>query len=168
MSHYLKLLPHGYLGAFDLSDEQCRPRDVTLTIASCAVEEVQNDDGKKPKAVVRFAKTDKALIAGKTVLGLIATALDTGDAAQWVGRSVTLYPSRTMFGRDVCDCIRVRLPKGMTAQDSRFLTRKIKKDLARDARLGEPDRVTPAAERLEPAGTGARAASEASEAGDAD
>lgn len=97
------LFPSDYLAAVEF-----KGRDVTLTIAKVAREELQMKGGvKEKKVVVYFAKTEKKLVLNKTNADSIAQLYGT-QAEAWVGKRVTLFPTTTQCGREVVDCIRVR------------------------------------------------------------
>jgi hypothetical protein len=59
------------------------------------------------KPVLAFNGTEKKLVLNKTNAASIATIY--GDRAEeWVGKRITVYPSKTQCGRDMVDCVRVR------------------------------------------------------------
>ena len=119
--HYELLYPSKYLKASDL-----RGRDVTLTICperGVRIDKVARQGGaKEPKAVMFFAECaakakkeeaeEKALILNKTNAKTIAAIYGT-ETEDWKGKRITLYPTKTDFGRDRVDCIRIRdeIPK---------------------------------------------------------
>lgn len=83
-------------------------RDVTLTIAAVALEDMRIKGAKKEKKpVLSFKETKKRLVLNKTNAGTIAD-LYGSKAEEWPGHKVTLYPTKTECGGDTVDCIRVR------------------------------------------------------------
>lgn len=109
------LFPRNYLSAADL-----RGKDKVLTISRViARENLKTDRGSERKPALQFVETDKANAAGKDVptklvlnktnMKSIAAALGTFIADEWVGKSITLYPTTCQgaAGQTV-DCIRVR------------------------------------------------------------
>lgn len=101
--HYILMFPSKYVRAADLQG-----RDVTVEIASVAMEELVMAGGKKDKKpVMHFAGKDKSLVLNKTNATTIAKTLGN-DTDQWVGKSITLYPTKTACGGEQVDCIRVR------------------------------------------------------------
>lgn len=99
-----KLLhPSNYLAAVEFQG-----RDVTLTIQSVQREELAlAKGGKEMKPTITFRETPKKLVVNKTNADSIAQ-LYGHVADEWAGKRVTLYPARTLVGRDEVDCIRVR------------------------------------------------------------
>jgi hypothetical protein len=94
-------------------------RDITVTIVRVEAGVLENKRAnKKDKAPIVWFK------GGKKPLGLNRTNAKTiaamygNDTKDWIGKSVTLYPTQTQFGNDTVDCIRIRpqAPRGK-AQD---------------------------------------------------
>lgn len=109
MVDFRSLYDRDYIYAFDLGG-----RDVTVKIAKVEAAVLTGSGGRKTrKPVVYFDGKEKGLALCKTNAKTIAT-LYGNDTEKWVGRSVTLYPTTTMFGVETVDCIRVRpvVPKG--------------------------------------------------------
>jgi hypothetical protein len=67
-------------------------RKVTLTVKDADLEELEGEDGTKPKAIIRFAETPRALVACKTN-GLCIREMFGSSLAGWIGKRVTLFPS---------------------------------------------------------------------------
>jgi hypothetical protein len=67
-------------------------RRVTLTIKDYDREMLEGDDGKKSKAILTFAETDRQVVACKTN-GLCIKAMFGDDLREWVGKKVILFPS---------------------------------------------------------------------------
>jgi hypothetical protein len=82
-------------------------KDVTLTIASVQIEQLQRQGGKDNKPTLAFKETRKKLVLNKTNAGTIADMYGT-RAEEWIGKRVTFYPAKTGFGGETVDCIRVR------------------------------------------------------------
>lgn len=105
-----------------LSAVEFKGRDVTLTISSIKFETLVMEGGiKKISPVVCFERTSKKFVLNKTNQGTIADLHGTA-AEHWVGKTVTLYPTKTKFGRETKDCIRVRdtRPKGPPTESPGF------------------------------------------------
>jgi hypothetical protein len=92
-----ELYPGRFIKASDL-----KGKNVTLTIASVDLEELEGDKGKQIKGVVGFEKTEKQLALNKTN-GICLKEMFGKKVQGWVGKRVTLMPS-TWNGDD---CIRV-------------------------------------------------------------
>ena len=97
------MFPSDYVAAVELQG-----RDVTLTVKGISKEALQmKDGGNKSKLVMRFEKTAKKLVVNKTNADVIAGIYGTA-AEKWVGKRVTLYPTRCLAFGEMVDCIRVR------------------------------------------------------------
>lgn len=92
-----ELYPGRFIKAADL-----KGKNVTLTIASVDLEELEGDKGKQIKGVVGFDKTEKQLALNKTN-GICLKEMFGKKVQQWVGKRVTLMPS--MWNGE--DCIRI-------------------------------------------------------------
>jgi len=99
--HFDKLYPARFLKAGEFGG-----RDVTLTISSVFLEELEGETGKKMKAILGFAGTPKQLVLNKTN-GLCIKAMFGVETDAWRGKRVTLYPANISFG-DTDLAIRVR------------------------------------------------------------
>jgi hypothetical protein len=97
------LYPSKYLTAEDL-----KGKDTTVTIAKVLREDLMVKGGKPKKSVtVYFEKATKALVCNVTNADSIAH-LHGKRAEDWVGKQITLYPTKTTFGREPVSCVRVR------------------------------------------------------------
>lgn len=105
-----QLFDKEYLYAYDLQG-----KDVTVVIESVRGGTLVGTGGKSnKKPVVRFRGKEKALALNITNARVIAGLYGGFDAEQWIGKSVTLYPTTTTFGSQTVECIRIRnvKPKG--------------------------------------------------------
>src|SRR5262245_44091340 len=102
--HYKRMFDdNDFLFAFDLEG-----RDVTVTIEKVFTGELTGEKGRKTrKPMVKFVSKAKVLALNKTNGKTIATMFGP-DTTQWVGKSITLYPTVTEFNGQTCECIRVR------------------------------------------------------------
>lgn len=115
MVDFRSLYDRDYIYAFDLGG-----RDVTVRITSVEAAVLTGSGGRKTrKPVVHFEGKEKGLALCKTNAKTIAT-LYGNDTEKWVGKSITIYPTTTMFGVETVECIRVRstVPKGNGARPS--------------------------------------------------
>ena len=103
MAHFKLLYPSEYLGSPDLHG-----KDAKVTISRVELEEVCGSDGKKQtKPVVWFDKAKKRFVLCKTNAKSISKQ-HGNDTDQWVGKSITLYPTTCIaFGQEV-ECVRIR------------------------------------------------------------
>lgn len=109
MPDYRTMYEKEFVYAYDLDG-----KDVTLTIERVNVGELVGTSGKKTKKpVVYFRGTPKGLALcvtnGKTIATLYGNRTE-----DWVGKRITIYPTKTTFGGAEVECIRVRpvVPKG--------------------------------------------------------
>lgn len=94
-----------YLYAYDLQG-----RDVTVTIARVVGGTLTGTGGKSNKKPILFFQGAKKGLAlnitnAKTIASMYGNSFKTED---WIGKRITLYPSRTTFGGTEVDCIRIR------------------------------------------------------------
>ena len=109
MPDYRTMYDKEFVYAYDLDG-----KDVTLTIERVAVGELVGTSGKKAKKpVVYFRGTPKGLALCVTNGKTIAT-LYGNKTEEWIGKRITIYPTKTTFGGAEVECIRVRpvVPKG--------------------------------------------------------
>lgn len=108
MADYRKLYDKDFLGAWDLTTD-AGARDVTVVIEAVQQGELQapGKPKKRRAPVVSFVRCRKKLVLnvtnGRTIAALYGT-----DTRWWVGKAITLYATKTTFGRAIVDCIRVR------------------------------------------------------------
>jgi hypothetical protein len=89
--------------------DELKGRDVTVTVASIVKEHVQVRGGvAKDCWVIAFTETPKLFIVNKTNAETIAKATGTEQASEWVGKRITLYPTKTECKGETVDCIRIR------------------------------------------------------------
>jgi hypothetical protein len=92
-----ELYPGRFIKTGDL-----KGKNVTLTIASVDLDELEGETGKKIKGVIGFERTEKQLALNKTN-GICLKEMFGKKVQEWVGKRVTLMPS--MWNGE--DCIRV-------------------------------------------------------------
>lgn len=93
-----------------LKSAEFRGKDVTYTIRSIELEELEDEQGKKKtKGIVGFAETPKLLVINRTnsdcIKGMFGRETDN-----WVGKRVTFYPAPFFdnFTKEHTTAIRVR------------------------------------------------------------
>lgn len=89
--------PSQYLKAADLS------KATVVTIASVEVEEIGDDT----KPVLHFKGSDKGLVLNKTNANIISEVLGTEETDEWIGKKISIYPTKTEFQGKRVACIRV-------------------------------------------------------------
>lgn len=100
---YRAMFDRDYVGAWDLNG-----REVTVTICKVEAATLTGQGGRKTrKPVIHFEGKDKGLALNKTNGKIIANMYGP-DTAQWLGKSITIYPTQTEMGGETVDCIRVR------------------------------------------------------------
>lgn len=110
MPHIMSMFDRDYIGAWDLP----AGRDVVVTIESVKAGELTAPGGRKnKKPVIRFVGREKGLALNKTnakaIIGMYGT-----ETSAWAGKRIAIYATRTTFGAEEVDCIRVRpsIPRG--------------------------------------------------------
>jgi len=98
---YSELYPGRFLKA-----DLFKGRKVTLTIKNIDIEELQGEKGKESKVVVSFTERPLDYVMPKTC-GFALKRMFGNNPREWVGKRVTWYPTKTKFGREDVDCIRV-------------------------------------------------------------
>ncbi len=82
---YDQLYPGRFIKAVELLGKK-----VTLTISDVELEDLEGDDGKKTKALMRFKETPKMLVLCKTN-GLCVKEMFGKEIANWIGKRVTIF-----------------------------------------------------------------------------
>lgn len=106
---YRAMFSSEYLSSWDLNG-----KDVTVTISRVTAGELTGTGGRKTKKpLIYFEGAGKALAANKTNCKTIAAMYGT-DTKEWIGKRITLYPTKTDMAGQQVDAIRVRpqVPKG--------------------------------------------------------
>lgn len=101
---FSEMYPSKFLKCEDLQGKR-----VALTIMSLMLEEIGQDREEKP--VLRFKKTDKALVLNKTNARMLSD-LFGDDSDGWVGQTVVLAPARVSFQGKIVDSIRIEQAPG--------------------------------------------------------
>lgn len=103
MPDFRSMYDRDYIFAFDLAG-----KDVTVKIVRVEAATLTGSGGRKAKKpVIFFDGKDKGLALCKTNSKTIA-ALYGNDTDNWLGKSITMFPTTTQFGPDTVDCIRIR------------------------------------------------------------
>jgi len=99
------LFDSAWLKAVDLGG-----RDARVTIEAIERCEVFNKrtNKKEFKVALTFAGKKKGLICNKTNAASIGKVLAETESTNWIGKTVTIYPTTCKLGRGKSDCIRVR------------------------------------------------------------
>lgn len=82
---YDQLYPGRFIKAVELLGKK-----VTLTISDVELEDLEGDDGKKTKALMRFKETPKMLILCKTN-GICVKEMFGKQIAAWLGKRLTIF-----------------------------------------------------------------------------
>jgi hypothetical protein len=82
---YDQLYPGRFIKAAELLGKK-----VTLTITDVELEDLEGDDGKKTKALVRFKESPKMLVICKTN-GICIKEMFGKQIADWIGKRITIF-----------------------------------------------------------------------------
>lgn len=97
------IFPSKYVKAADLNG-----KPVTLTIKKLVMEEMLNHGNEKEvKPVLYFEKATKGFVLNRTN-GFIIGALYSVETDNWVGKRITIYPTKVRAFGSMQDAIRVR------------------------------------------------------------
>lgn len=95
--------PSKYVKAGDLNG-----KTVTLTIKKLVMEEMTNHGNEKEtKPVLYFDKATKGLVLNRTN-GMIIAALYSMETDNWVGKRISIYPTKVKAFGSMQDAIRVK------------------------------------------------------------
>src|SRR5262245_25232608 len=101
------LFPSKYLKCADLKG---KPR--VVEIEQAPVETLKNQKGEEQRKVVLYFKgAKKALPLNLTNFDAVADIAGSDETNDWLGTKIELYPTTTMMGGKITDCIRIRRPQ---------------------------------------------------------
>lgn len=104
--HWKELFGYKYLGAYSILGKGLEDLTVTIKRIYNKTETVKN--GQKEEFVLaEFNEVSKPMILNKTNCKTISV-LYTHDPNKWIGKSIILYATKTKFGRDEVDALRIR------------------------------------------------------------
>jgi hypothetical protein len=96
------IFPSKYVKASDLNG-----RTVTLTITKAVLEKLGHGAEQETKLVLYFAKATKGFVTNRTN-AMIVAAMYGNETNDWIGKRITIYPTRVKAFGTVQDAIRVR------------------------------------------------------------
>lgn len=116
MPDYRTLFDSDWIRAWDLAGKAR-----TLTIVKVEGGTIENPKAKTKtrKPVVHFKGAKKPLALNKTNAATIADMFGN-DTDAWVGKTITIFPTTTSFGRETVDCIRIN-PKASNGKAAETL-----------------------------------------------
>ena len=98
-----------------LKAEDLKGKPVKLIIASIRMEDL----GDKTKPVMSFEGTNRELVLNKTN-GQSIAAMYGEDSDDWMGKQITLYPTKVDFSGRQVDAIRVQVHFDEASEDVPF------------------------------------------------
>ena len=99
---YSELYPGRFLKA-----DMFKGKKVQLTIKDINIEELIGENNKKdPKVIVSFVERPLEYVMPKTN-GFCLKRMFGDDPHSWIGKRVVWYPTKTKFGREDVDCLRI-------------------------------------------------------------
>lgn len=128
------LYPSQYVSAPDL-----KGKDVTVTISATNAEELMLTGGKrgKKKLILTFKEAKKKLVCNVTNANTLVDLYGT-RAEDFVGKRITIYPTKANFGGKMVDAVRIRdkVPSGKAAAPPAEMSEEMP-PLTEDAAVGE-------------------------------
>jgi hypothetical protein len=101
------LFPSKYLKCADL-----KGRPHVVQIKDAPIETLKSPSGEEQrKVVLYFNGTKKALPLNLTNYDSVATVVGSEETNNWPGARIELFPSSTMLGSKVVECVRIRKPQ---------------------------------------------------------
>jgi hypothetical protein len=95
-----------YPGRF-LKADALKGRKVTLTIKAIEGDDLIGENNKtKQEWLVKFGERPLEFVLNKTNAFCLSRMFG-GDPHAWVGHKITIYPTKTKFGKEDVDCIRI-------------------------------------------------------------
>lgn len=104
MPDYRTLFDSNWIRAWDLGGK-ARVLKISKVVAGTLEDHRSRRKEKKP--VLHFANAGKPLALNKTNAKVLA-AMYGNNTDDWVGKTITVYPTTTSFGNDTVDCIRIK------------------------------------------------------------
>lgn len=98
--------PSNFIKASDL-----RGQDVQVVISNVTMEDIGGDH----KPVLHFQGKERGMVLNKTNSNVI-TDVYGDETNEWIGKPITIYPTRTDFQGKMVDAIRVRYPNDVPPQ----------------------------------------------------
>ena len=97
------LYPSDYLKCVDFLG-----KDQTMTIINVERKEIQGHGGRKKfKVILSFKETKKMIVLNITNAKEISKYLSS-ELDYWMNKRITFFPTKTKFGKEMVDAIRVR------------------------------------------------------------
>lgn len=107
MPSYKDAFPGRYLKSEDLQGRPC-----LVTIRAIDVEAVGQAERREQKLCARYEEMPEKLhVLNRTNSDTIAEIIGSEDIDAWIGESIVLFPTTTLYGGKKVACIRVRAPQ---------------------------------------------------------
>jgi len=91
-----------------LKADDLKGKAVKVTISGYEIVEFKGNNGPEAKPVLKFEGKEKTLVCNKTNSRMIAKNVGSKELDDWVGQTITIYPTETDFGGDIVPCLRVK------------------------------------------------------------
>jgi hypothetical protein len=102
-THWKTFVNPLYIGAYTLEG-----KDLTVKITAVKREMVKGEGGKEETCTVAYLEGQKPFIVNRTNAKTITRVTGSPYIEDWIGKSVTLFPTTTKVAGDVVECLRVR------------------------------------------------------------
>lgn len=122
-AHWRNAFDSRFLRHFALNG---RPRIVT--IVDVKMLKSSNRKESKQQLLIRLAEFDKPWAANVTNCDIIERLSGKADPRQWIGLKVELFPTKTYFGNERVDCMRVN--EKLPPQDAKTSKPNVRQEVA--------------------------------------
>ena len=135
MTHPMKTTDDAYPSNF-IKAADLKGRNVNLVIKAITQETIGQAGEMKP--MITFSKVKKGFLLNVTNARTIE-AVYGKTFADWLGKTITLYPTTVSFQGSIVDCVRVRVPEPVQAPEPGAPLDNVLGDAANGDRDPDPD-----------------------------
>lgn len=104
-THWKRLINPDYIGAYMVAE------DTVVKIEKVTRQLVKGEGGKSEECTVAHLAGTKPFILNRTNSKMIAKLYGSPYIEDWVGKTITLYPTTTKVAGETVECLRIRPTK---------------------------------------------------------
>lgn len=101
-THWKRLINPDYIGAYMVAE------DTTVKIEKVTRQLVKGEGGKSEECTVAHLVGTKPFILNRTNSKMITKLYGSPYIEDWVGKTITLYPTTTKVAGETVECLRIR------------------------------------------------------------